>query len=158
MAAEHLDQVLAMERAEFVSPWTAEQFQGEISGHPHAVNQVAAEDATTVRGYLCAWKIGDEFRVHTVTVDPAHRRLGWARFMLETAISSASAEGCTVATLEVRRSNRPARALYQRIGFVEVGRRKAFYPAISKDGQRLQPAEDAILMDCDLRTPPASRL
>jgi ribosomal-protein-alanine N-acetyltransferase len=65
-----------------------------------------------------------------------------ARALLAEVEARAAAEGAAMATLEVRRSNEPARALYRTLGYQEVGVRPRYY---AEDG------EDAILMDKDLR-------
>ena len=57
-------------------------------------------------------------------------------------IEKAESDGCGLATLEVRGSNKAAMELYTKLGFREVGRRRGYY---SKGG------EDAVLMDLDLR-------
>ena len=57
-------------------------------------------------------------------------------------IAKAEDNGCELVTLEVRGGNEAAMALYTKLGFREVGRRKGYY---AKGG------EDAVLMDLNLR-------
>ena len=71
---------------------------------------------------------------------PAHppsRRHGIASAMLTFVLEQAAAEGATRATLEVRRSNDPARRLYERFGFAFAGVRTAYYR---------EPVEDALVL------------
>ena len=52
-------------------------------------------------------------------------------------LDAATAEGAIRATLEVRRSNEPARRLYERFGFAFAGVRTAYYR---------EPVEDALVL------------
>jgi ribosomal-protein-alanine N-acetyltransferase len=48
--------------------------------------------------------------------------------MVNRLLKLGKQHGAENAFLEVRESNQPARKLYEKLGFVEVGRRKAYYP------------------------------
>ena len=63
-----------------------------------------------------------------IAVRPSQRRSGFASFLVQTLIEQSLADGAESLHLEVRESNQAARALYQRFGFAEVGRRKNYYP------------------------------
>lgn len=78
----------------------------------------------------------DEFEILNLAVDPAQRRGGMARALVEAAVARGGHW-----FLEVRESNGPARSLYQSCGFREMGRRRAYYR---------DPIEDAIL--CEFAT------
>jgi ribosomal-protein-alanine N-acetyltransferase len=75
-----------------------------------------------------------------ITVDPQYRRQSWARKILSVMEDQASQKGFQKIFLEVRASNAPAIALYDRMGYRQVGIRKAYYPIHA--GQR----EDALVM------------
>jgi ribosomal-protein-alanine N-acetyltransferase len=81
--------------------------------------------------------IFDELHINNLAVDPAWRRRGVAGALLTFVLASAAAEGATRATLEVRRSNEPARRLYERFGFAFAGVRTAYYR---------EPVEDALVL------------
>ena len=70
-------------------------------------------------------------------VDPDSRRRGIGAVMLREAISEAKSTGANVVTLEVRRSNLPARQLYRKFEFEERRLRRHYYG----------PGEDAIIME-----------
>ncbi len=93
-------------------------------------------------GYISAQKVLDELDIFNVAVSPDARRQHIGQALLEKLLESARtlrAEGeLERITLEVRFSNDPAIALYQKFGFEEVGRRKNYYE---------KPREDAVLMD-----------
>lgn len=93
------------------------------------------------RGFLLAWEVADEAHLIDVIVAPTARRQGLGRALLETLLAHARARELRVVLLEVRRDNQPAQRLYARLGFEEVGERKAYYP----DG------EDALLLRLALR-------
>jgi len=128
---EHIPAVAALERAIFSDPWPEDmllRMRDRIT--------VAAEGGT-VAGYLVFSSVLDEGSVDNIAVAPAFRRQGIAAQLLAGAIEKARAAGIAFITLEVRASNAPAVALYERFGFREVGRRRGYYE---------QPRADAILM------------
>lgn len=101
----------------------------------------AAEDRGRLVGLCLCGLVLDEASVYAVTVDGAFRRQGVARAMLHWMFDRLRAQGAKAVFLEVRSQNAPARALYQRLGFAEVGRRRGFYR---------DPADDAVLMTKEL--------
>jgi ribosomal protein S18 acetylase RimI-like enzyme len=71
-------------------------------------------------GVILATRLSpDTTHVAQVAVDPARRRRGLARFLVEASAARAREAGCRRQTLLVAASNTPARALYDRLGFVE---------------------------------------
>ena len=82
----------------------------------------------------------DEAHLLNVSVASTHQRRGLGLYLLDKVAACARGLGAESVLLEVRPSNRRALDVYQRYGFANIGRRKAYYPA--HDGQR----EDAIVM------------
>jgi len=140
-----LGQVVEIERASYRSPWRREHFRFEIHENRWAVNLVARQ-GDVVLGYACVWELKGELKINNLAVRVDYRRRGLARWMLGRILAGARERGCTVATLEVRTSNRAAIRLYEAHGFVEIGRRKGYYRAES---------EDAIVMQAALEPPVA---
>lgn len=140
MVEADLDQVLTIERDSFVSPWSAENFRYEILRNRHAVNYVM-EREDDLLGYACVWYIGREMKINNIAIDRAHRREGLAERLLLGLLRRAGELRCHTAQLEVRVSNRAARALYGKLGFREVGRRKNYYQ---------QEGEDALLLEAEI--------
>jgi ribosomal-protein-alanine N-acetyltransferase len=140
MTAGDLDQVLAIERDCFPSPWSRENFLHEIRRNPAAASWVLV-DGATVLGYASVWILGPELKINNIAIARRYRRRGLADRLLRALLDWARGAGCTTADLEVRPSNRAALALYRNHGFVEVGRRKNYY--------RLE-GEDAVLMEAEL--------
>jgi ribosomal-protein-alanine N-acetyltransferase len=120
--------------ASLPQPWRAGSFERELR-RGDARLWVARDGAQRV-GFLAARRIADEVHVLSVAVDPARRRRGVARALLEAVLHDEIASGARDALLEVRASNLAARALYASAGFTVVGRRPRYYA----DG------EDALLM------------
>jgi SSU ribosomal protein S18P alanine acetyltransferase (EC 2.3.1.-) len=96
-----------------------------------------------VVGYGGLWVVADEAHINTLAVHPEWRRRNIGERLLQALLDKASALHASSATLEVRVSNLAAQRLYQKFGFVEVGRRKRYY----RDG------EDALLMTVTLERP-----
>jgi len=140
MSSEDVPSVLAIERASFSSPWTADNFRNEIENNALAWNLVARADGRVV-AFACAYVVGDELMLNDFAVDPACRRGGIGRMLLGYLIDGARARNCRRATLEVRPSNGPARSLYEAFGFSAVGVRRGYYADTH---------EDALLMACSL--------
>ncbi len=103
-------------------PWTALSQQGEIMG------------------FLILWLIEDELHVANFAVAPAFRRRGIGWLLMDNGLNQGWDEGARRSFLEVRAGNEPAIALYSKIGYTEVNRRKSYY----QDNQ-----EDALLMNLE---------
>lgn len=80
-------------------------------------------------GFVLARVAADEAEILTLAVLPASRRAGLAGMLLRAAWSRAAAAGETRILLEVAEDNTAARALYAKIGFEQVGRRRGYYGA-----------------------------
>ncbi len=140
MRVGDLDEVLSIERRSFASPWKREHFLHEMQDNRWARTRVA-ERAGCIVGYASVWIIDRELKINNIAVHPQLRRRRVGRWLLLAILHEALLEGCRLATLEVRPSNRPARRLYRAHGFVAVGRRQNYYAA---------EREDAIVMSLNL--------
>jgi len=89
--------------------------------------------------YLLSMSVLDEIQIMQIAVSSQHRRQGLASRMTKALIESGN--NIEIITLEVRASNRAARACYTQLGFQETGYRKNYY-APDASGCR----EDAVLM------------
>ena len=85
---------------------------------------------------------GRSLRVYSLGVHPAARRQGIARRLLEYALAYAGRHGFERVSLEVRRENRPAVALYLAMGFAPVGTLRHYY-GLGEDALRMERALDA---------------
>jgi ribosomal-protein-alanine N-acetyltransferase len=128
MTSAHVDALMPYERAMFGSEaWTANGYRTELADTRHR-RYLAVEGAD---GELLGWGgvrvIGTEAEILTVGVVPAARRQGLAVRLLAALLDEARQLGGTEAFLEVRIDNEPARALYRREGFAEIGMRPGYY-------------------------------
>lgn len=132
MREEHLDQVEAIEKEAFPTPWSRSAFAGELLQNDFAYYIVALHEDVVV-GYGGMWLILDEAHITNVAVraDCRGQRIGQA-LMLEI-IRQAVIRGVKSMTLEVRPSNDAARHLYQGLGFVDRGVRKHYYSDNNED-------------------------
>lgn len=133
IAYTDLAQVIAIERRSFPSPWSLSMFVLELS-KPSGVCLAAVADSEML-GYVICARYDEAYHVMNIAVDPAHRRRGVARMLLDAVLEKAGQD--TAYTLEVRVSNTAAIALYESYGFRAVGTRRHYY---SDNG------EDAIIM------------
>lgn len=94
---------------------------------PIARVTVAKAPAGEVVGVLVAWAVADEVTLMDVAVAPSSRRLGVGRALVDELLAFARARGARLVVLEVRKSNAAAIALYESLGFVPIGVRRAYY-------------------------------
>ncbi len=131
----HIDALEELEKQCFSVPWTKEQLLSQLPNGRHELLVAQTEDGPI--GYVGMMFILDEGYISNVAVAPACRRQGIADTLIEELINRASVHELSFVTLEVRAGNEPAKALYEKHGFVSVGTRKKYYSS---------PVEDAILM------------
>lgn len=137
MLASDLDAVQRIAAACFPVPWTRAEFEKELT-RSHAVLRVLRP---SLQASVCAfanyWHVADELQVMNIATLPELRRQGHASALLADLLQTARERSVQSVTLEVRRSNAAARALYRRFGFEEQGVRQHYY---SDNG------EDAVVM------------
>lgn len=131
----HVTQVAELEKRCFPDPWSERSITSELS------NQLAlwlvAEDNGVVAGYIGSQTVPDESDMMNVAVHPDYRRRGIAEALVNTLCDALKKRGSVSLTLEVRASNEPAKALYEKLGFEQVGRRPNYYR---------NPKEDALIL------------
>ena len=127
MTVAHLDAVLAIEVAAYPFPWSRGNFIDSIAaGYPA---RVLIDGHGVLLGYFVAMAGVDEMHLLNITVAPSQQGRGHARRMLAALVALCAEHKAPLLWLEVRLSNARARSIYERLGFVEVGIRKRYYPA-----------------------------
>ena len=142
MQRSDLDAVLAIEERAFPQPWSRNFFEKEL-GAPQACCTVAVrgdDGHTELVGYTVSWRVLDELHLLNVAVHADHRGGAIGRRLVEHVLASARATRGRVVYLEVRAGNVSARRLYRRLGFRDLGVRRAYYG----------PGQDAIVMELRL--------
>jgi ribosomal-protein-alanine N-acetyltransferase len=140
MTTADLDEVLIAEAALHPFPWTRGNFSDSLAAG-HGL-YIALEDDAMV-AYAVTSQVLDESHLLNISVLADKQGAGRGGRVMQHLLATAKEQGGARMFLEVRSSNRPAYRLYQRSGFIEIGRRKAYYPAP-------QGREDAIVMARDL--------
>lgn len=144
MREEDLPEILAIEAASFVTPWTRGMFQDELR-LPHAqclAVKARQAEKTQIAAYIIFWLVADEVHLHNIAVRGEFRRQGLAAGLMKIMRDIAGQVAATRQTLEVRESNAGAISLYRRCGFVVKGKRPLYY-----DDTR----EDALVMWAEVR-------
>ena len=132
---ELLDAILAIENASFTCPWSEKSFLDAFDAE--TVTIYAAEEDGQLVGFSCLLVVEDEAEVLNIASAPGFRRRGAGQALLSRMLSDCEARGVSAVYLEVRESNAPARGLYQKNGFCEIGVRRNYYD---------RPKENAVLM------------
>ena len=135
----------ALHAQAFERPWSAAEIE-TLAAAPGALG-LAAEDDGALFGFVLIRAVAGEAEVLTLAVDPAQRRQGLGRALMQAASSAAAGAGAEEIFLEVAEDNLAALALYTGAGFAPVGRRPAYYP-------RKTGAVDAILLRARLNSGP----
>lgn len=136
MTLEDVPRVAEIERQSFRTPWPQDAYTHELRENRLAAYLVARVDEEVV-GYAGMWVILDEAHITTIAVESAVRGQHVGERLLVGLIDASLERGGRWMTLEVRKSNVTAQALYRKYGFREIGTRKAYY----SDNR-----EDAIVM------------
>ena len=135
MNAAHVPQVAKLERICFADPWSEKSVASELD-NKWALWLVAVEDDRVI-GYIGSQTSIDETDVMNVAVHPDFRRRGIAESLIIRLVEELKNRGSHALMLEVRASNAPAIALYEKLGFLQVGCRKNYYR---------NPKEDALIL------------
>lgn len=160
MRSHDLDQVVEIERQSYRSPWPRQLFLEDLTrdwAHIDLARELARGRAQApagptghapavpgsgrVLGYCNYWLVQDEVHLLNLATHPEVRRRGVGTRLMQHLLDVARSNACRYVTLEVRKSNAPAQALYRAHGFDAVGLRPRYY---AEDG------EDAIVMALEL--------
>jgi ribosomal-protein-alanine N-acetyltransferase len=127
--------IIAIEKDSFPTPWSENIFRNEMTSpiSRMLVGRAVKRHGGGVWGYIVYWRVDDEVHLHNIAVRRDMRRKKIAFRLLAEAIRRSRLEGAHWATLEVRRSNMPARKMYEMIGFVVKGIRPGYYRDTGED-------------------------
>jgi ribosomal-protein-alanine N-acetyltransferase len=137
---EDLDAVLAIEEASFTRPWTRDMYLAELQNEGVSFCYLAKDAGLGVLGFCSFWRVLDEMHINNLAVHPARRQEGIGTALLIFVMKEGARLGARRASLEVRRSNEVARHMYERLGFLPAGVRRAYYT---------NPVEDALVLWCE---------
>ena len=135
MDNRHVAQVAALEEQCFSDPWSESSVASELSNPLSA--WLVAMDGDVLAGYVGSQSVMGESDMMNIAVDAHYRRQGIAQALVEALVAQLREKGNHSLTLEVRISNQPAIALYEKLGFAQVGKRPNYYR---------NPKEDALIL------------
>ena len=136
MNAVHVPQIAELEKLCFSDPWSEKSIETELSCRL-SVWLVALEGEQVV-GYVGSQTVIDESDMMNIAVHPDFRRRGIAEALVAELEAALRQRGSRALTLEVRDSNAPAIALYEKLGFAQVGLRKNYYRNPKEDARILR--------------------
>lgn len=140
MRTEDVAWVMLHEPQLYPYPWSAGNFTDSLSaGYLCRILEADGQRA----GYAVMMLILDEAHLLNISVIADLHGQGFGYVLLRRMCEEAARVGARQCFLEVRPSNTPALALYERFGFQPIGRRRGYYPA---PGGR----EDALVMRVEL--------
>ena len=125
MNSDHVSQVAELEAICFRDPWSERSVASELE-NPLSFWLVAVEE-DRVAGYVGSQTVMGESDMMNVAVHPDFRRRGIAEKLIADLVDGLKARNSRCITLEVRASNAPAIALYEKLGFQQIGLRKNYY-------------------------------
>ena len=139
MAARHVAAIAALEKVCFSAPWNEAAIAPELD-NPLSLWLTAEAPDGEVLGYVGSQRVPPEADMMNLAVAPPARRQGVAEALVQALIRELKRHEVASLTLEVRASNLPARALYEKLGFAPVGVRRNYY---------FHPKEDACILRKD---------
>ena len=139
LKAEDAAAAAEIEYQSFPDPWSQNGILDTVS-NPSTVC-LLAEKAGKAVGYLFAYRAGDEAEIARIAVAGEQKRQGVGKSLMRTLEEIGKKKQIRRLLLDVRESNREARAFYEKMAFQEDGIRRGFYQ---------DPPEDAVLMSREL--------
>ncbi len=131
MDAGHLDAVLEIEREGFADPWHRRDFEDALNRDNRYCPVYLCGERVVV--YAVGFLVANEYHLANLAVHPGLRRRGLARRFLVALMERLPVRNVQIVTLEVRVSNRPAIALYGKLGFRTVAIRRGYYRSTGED-------------------------
>lgn len=135
MNAGQVAQIADLEKICFSDPWSENSIAFELENK--LAHWLVAQEGEMVAGYIGSQTVLGETDMMNVAVHPDFRRRGIAETLVKRLVEDLQAMESHCLTLEVRASNAPAIALYEKLGFSQIGRRKNYYR---------NPREDALIL------------
>ena len=135
MNASDVTAIAELEKCCFSDPWSENSIASELN-NPLSYWLVAEVDGE-VAGYVGSQSVLDAADMMNLAVSPKYRKQGIGQALVENLVQHLQQNNVIALLLEVRVSNAPAIALYEKLGFIQVGRRPNYYH---------NPREDALIL------------
>jgi ribosomal-protein-alanine N-acetyltransferase len=132
-APERAEEIAALHAKLFNPPWDAAAVRSLLE-HPAATSLIAvAGSPKAIIGFVIGQLAADEAEILSIGVSPNWQRAGVAAGLLEGLARAARRGDAKRIFLEVAEDNEAALALYRKLGFVEIGRRKRYYERAGRE-------------------------
>ena len=135
MNADHVCQIAQLEKICFSDPWSENSVSSELDNK--LAYWLVAVEGDMVCGYIGSQTVMGETDMMNVAVHPDYRRKGIAKALVDRLVEDLKGMESRCLTLEVRASNTPAQKLYEKLGFIQIGKRPRYYH---------NPREDALIL------------
>ena len=135
MTQNHVAAIAELEKLCFSDPWSENSIAYELTSR--LSYWLVAQEEGVVVGYIGSQSVLGESDMMNVAVHPEHRRKGIAEALIRALSYGLKDRGNVCLTMEVRASNDSAIALYDKLGFQQVGCRPNYYR---------NPKEDALIL------------
>jgi len=133
-ASADLPAMMSLEKhAVSAAHWTAQQYEALFGGQGPERIALIIEDEPGLAGFVIARVMDREWEIENIAVAGPARRRGLGTRLLGELLDQARSRGADAVFLEVRESNRAARALYEKWAFLESGRRRGYYKDLEED-------------------------
>ena len=139
MKIEDVRAIAELEKMCFSDPWSEKSIASEVV-NPLSYWLVAEVDGE-IAGYVGSQSVLDAADMMNLAVSPVYRRQGIGQALVNSLVEYLQGNGIIALFLEVRVSNAQAIALYQKMGFIQIGRRPKYYN---------NPREDALILRKEL--------
>jgi ribosomal-protein-alanine N-acetyltransferase len=122
--------IAVLHKASFQRGWGEEEVYGlliekNVMAHRTMIGRTMTGSA--MAGFILSRFAAGEAEILSIAIAPKHRGRGLSRPLLDLNLRRLAGLGARTVFLEVDENNAPARALYRRAGFADVGRRKSYY-------------------------------
>ena len=139
MTQTHVGQIAELEKICFNDPWSENSIASELDNRLSLWLVAVVEDQ--VVGYVGSQTVLGETDMMNIAIHPDFRKQGIATSLVNALCEKLVENNSRGLMLEVRASNEPAKALYEKLGFESVGLRKNYYR---------NPKEDALILRKEL--------
>lgn len=123
---QDLEAIVQIEKNVMPSPWTRKDFEYELYQNPFA-HIFVLKNKKQCLGYVDIWITYEQAQIASIAVDQTFQSQGYGTQLLQYALSCAKDHDVDIVSLEVRKSNHKAIALYQKYGFSIEATRFDYY-------------------------------
>ena len=129
MKKEDLDEVVEIEKENFIDPWPKQAFINDLEGNDDA-ELIVLKDDNKVVGYYDVWYMFENADISNIVICKDYQGQKLGEYLLKDCIKRCIRKNVEFLHLEVRVDNTKARNLYKKLGFIEVRTRVGYYAGV----------------------------